>query len=96
MLNPGYPLYLASTQALPSRARKIISACKEGLGREPGRFWSRAGRGWTYVRGYQLAVDFAHTVTTCGRQRLDQTRSASYKLQRFLVVVYGGSNDQET
>ena len=58
---------LASNQTLPSHARNIISACKEG----------ESLKDFDHVLdvvgcGYQLAVNFAHTVTTHGRQRLDQ------------------------
>ena len=80
--NCGSPL--ASNQALPSHMRNIISACKEGESlADFDHMLDVVGP------SYQLAVNFAHTVTTHGRQRLDQyTKSASCKLQCILVSLW--------
>ena len=73
-----YPVYICSSLEPGSPlARKIISACKEGESQED----------FDHVldvveRGYQLVVNFAHTVTTRGRQDL-VTALSSCSLWRF-------------
>ena len=81
---------VASNQALPLHTWNIISACKEGESLEDfDHVLDVVGRGYHVPISGQFRPHGYYTWQA-------KTWSASYKLQRFLVVVYGGSNDQET